>query len=130
VSRFANTYCSQCGEDLGPGDSGVSHCSDHRAGHTRGPWILADSNSWRRIVAQHNTREVCVPIKQRDGHPDLHFPNPADAPLMLAAPELLEACETVLACLERGIPVDADALNGLADARIRAAIAKATGGAA
>lgn len=29
--RFAHTYCSQCGADLGPGDAGVSSCSDHRA---------------------------------------------------------------------------------------------------
>lgn len=28
--RFPTTYCSQCGCELGPGDAGVSHCSDHR----------------------------------------------------------------------------------------------------
>jgi len=28
--RFAMTHCSQCGSEQGPGDSGVSHCSDHR----------------------------------------------------------------------------------------------------
>jgi hypothetical protein len=28
--RFANTYCSQCGQNFGPGDSGFSHCEDHR----------------------------------------------------------------------------------------------------
>ena len=27
--RFQMTYCSQCGSEQGPGDSGVSHCSDH-----------------------------------------------------------------------------------------------------
>jgi hypothetical protein len=27
--RFAQTYCSQCGAEQGPGNSGVSHCSDH-----------------------------------------------------------------------------------------------------
>jgi hypothetical protein len=27
--KFAETYCSQCGQNLGPGDSGVSHCRDH-----------------------------------------------------------------------------------------------------
>jgi hypothetical protein len=27
--KFAETYCSQCGQNLGPGDSGVSHCKDH-----------------------------------------------------------------------------------------------------
>jgi len=27
--KFSETYCSQCGQNLGPGDSGVSHCKDH-----------------------------------------------------------------------------------------------------
>lgn len=27
--RFARTYCSSCGCELGPGDSGVSRCEDH-----------------------------------------------------------------------------------------------------
>jgi hypothetical protein len=30
MSRFAMTYCSQCGSEQGPGNEGVSHCSDHR----------------------------------------------------------------------------------------------------
>ncbi len=29
--RFAMTTCSSCGAELGPGNSGVSHCSDHGA---------------------------------------------------------------------------------------------------
>ena len=28
-SRFAETWCSQCGKGLGPGNHGVSHCEDH-----------------------------------------------------------------------------------------------------
>lgn len=27
--RFAKTYCSQCGQEFGPGDSGYSHCDQH-----------------------------------------------------------------------------------------------------
>jgi hypothetical protein len=27
--RPPNTYCSSCGCEFGPGDSGYSHCSDH-----------------------------------------------------------------------------------------------------
>ena len=27
--RFTLVYCSQCGRDFGPGDSGFSHCEDH-----------------------------------------------------------------------------------------------------
>lgn len=33
--RFAMTYCSQCGMEQGPGDDGVSNCSDHRPAHIR-----------------------------------------------------------------------------------------------
>lgn len=29
MSKFEKTYCSQCGSEFGPGDSGYSHCSDH-----------------------------------------------------------------------------------------------------
>ena len=28
--RFNNTYCSQCGDEFGPGEHGYSHCDDHR----------------------------------------------------------------------------------------------------
>lgn len=29
-TKFAKTYCSQCGGEFGPGDSGFSHCENHR----------------------------------------------------------------------------------------------------
>lgn len=28
--RFEQVFCSQCGGEFGPGDSGYSHCEDHR----------------------------------------------------------------------------------------------------
>ncbi|WP_321789321.1 hypothetical protein [Burkholderia pyrrocinia] len=31
--RYAMTTCSSCGAELGPGNAGVSHCSDHRTLH-------------------------------------------------------------------------------------------------
>lgn len=31
MAKFPDTFCSQCGESFGPGDSGYSHCQDHRA---------------------------------------------------------------------------------------------------
>lgn len=45
------------------------------AGPTPGPWIIATSNSWRRIVTAHRMESVCEPITQNDGHPDLYFRN-------------------------------------------------------
>lgn len=32
--RFAETFCSQCGQAFGPGDHGFSHCDSHA--HLRG----------------------------------------------------------------------------------------------
>lgn len=63
--------------------------------HTEGPWIIATSCSWRRIVTE-GMEPVCIPVVQRsDNHPDLHFPNGGsdgpDARLIAAAPDLLEA---------------------------------------
>ena len=29
ICKFQNTFCSQCGKEFGPGDSGYSHCKDH-----------------------------------------------------------------------------------------------------
>jgi hypothetical protein len=28
--KFDKTFCSQCGQEFGPGDHGFSHCSDHQ----------------------------------------------------------------------------------------------------
>ena len=62
---------------------------DTDAEPTRGRWIMATSNSYRRIVTE-DMDPVLVPVTQsRDGHPDLHFPNGGydgpDARLMIAA---------------------------------------------
>lgn len=27
--RYDKTYCSQCGQEFGPGDCGYSHCENH-----------------------------------------------------------------------------------------------------
>lgn len=31
VFTYSKTYCSQCGGEFGPGNSGYSHCEDHQA---------------------------------------------------------------------------------------------------
>lgn len=51
----------------------IQHALD--AGPTPGPWIIATSNSWRRIVTEHRMESVCEPVTQNDGHPDLYFRN-------------------------------------------------------
>lgn len=71
------------------------------------PWMLATSNSCRRIVDARHT-PVCQPITQNDGHPDLLFQDGADGPnamLMLAAvnamPDLLQTVDAQAAQIKR-----------------------------
>lgn len=71
--------------------------------HTPGPWIVATSNSWRRILGARSDESVCEPIKQNDGHPDLYFRNGGadgpDARLIAAAPEMLDALRRAVLAL-------------------------------
>lgn len=107
--------------------------------HTEGPWLIATSNSWRRIVSngRGGMQSVCEPIKQNDGHPDLYFANGGadgpDARLLAAAPELLKALQSAASaldvfweiaradCTDKHLP----GVPGILE-RARAAIAKAT----
>jgi hypothetical protein len=99
--------------------------------HTPGPWRIWTSNSFRRISsdATGHDGDVLHAVVQRDGHPDLHFPNGGfegpDARLIAAAPDLLEACKKSLGVLAG----DDMTKQALIDALTlcRAAIAKATG---
>jgi hypothetical protein len=98
--------------------------------HTPGPWRIWTSNSFRRISsdATGHDGDVLHAVVQRDGHPDLHFPNGGfegpDARLVAAAPDLLEALERCMGALRVVSP------GGDADPDVecaRAAIAKAIG---
>lgn len=67
--------------------------------HTPGPWAIWTSCSYRRIGSEATGREVAYPTTQRDGHPDIEFPNGGadgpDARLIAAAPELLEELKSL-----------------------------------
>jgi len=91
------------------------------AKHTRGPWTLWTSCSWRRIKDAEG-RPVCEPTVAADGHPDLII-NAADAALICAAPDLLAALDGLMTLESRGriMPI------GKEWDAARAAIAKATG---
>lgn len=90
--------------------------------HTPGLWLMATSNSWRRIVNDRGV-SVCEPITQRDGHPDLYFRNGGedgpDARLILAAPKLL-------ALLRETQQIGAYGFGSTLAERIEGAIAEAT----
>jgi hypothetical protein len=102
--------------------------------HTPGPWSIWTSNSYRRIGSDTTGKEVVTGSVQRDGHPDLLFPNGGftgpDALLIAAAPELLEQLESLYTWLAdywhewpgRNMPSGQIRLG-----RMRDVIAKATG---
>lgn len=103
---------------------------------TSGPWIIATSNSWRRIVSERDSTPVCEPIKQPDGHPDLHFPNGGadgpDAHVLEAAWDMYEALRIIDArlreCMAIGLGLTAaDAYDSFYQEIVRAALAKAEG---
>jgi hypothetical protein len=52
--RFANTSCSQCGGEFGPGDHGYSHCENHAGRSTRPMHGTVDADLWD--AKQHRAR--------------------------------------------------------------------------
>ena len=98
--------------------------------HTKGPWKVAhpiqDADAARHIWTQTDPatghRELVAIIPDAEGD---HVS--ADARLIAAAPELLDACRCALADLE-GLELDSDDCPAaLTIKELRAAITKATG---
>lgn len=80
--------------------------------HSPGPWQMATSCSFRRIIDASGREIIGGAVQRSDGHPDLYFANGGyegpDARLVLAAPELLEAlADLVKAEEEYGDPSNA-----------------------
>lgn len=71
-----------------------------RGRHTPGPWLIATSNSWRRIVSRDHGPVAVPVVTWHDNHPDLEFPNGGedgpDARMLVAAPELLHELKLAL----------------------------------
>lgn len=99
------------------------------AKHTAGPWISTPGD---RYVREEATGATIARVCEDDGHVDpIHaepMPVRANARLISAAPDLLAACEEVSTYLSAYAQQTATVKHCLA--RIEAAIAKATGGAA
>jgi hypothetical protein len=72
----------------------------HKSGHSPGPWQMATSCSFRRILDAHGREIIGGAVQRSDNHPDLYFANGGyegpDAALILAAPELFTALECLL----------------------------------
>ena len=92
--------------------------------HTPGPWVWATSNSWSRLmrVGGKDGGILCPVVHQYDAHPDLSIPNEADARLIAAAPEMLEALKEAVEVFQIEVPFGSRTI-----AQMRAAIAKAEG---
>ena len=94
--------------------------------HTKGPWKLEDGNE----IWNQNTRVATIVTS----HPYHEVNSSANARLIAAAPELLEACRRILETLSRKDTIGGVAVKPLADklcpelSAIEYAIAKATGG--
>ena len=97
--------------------------------HTPAPWTIhADTDGWPLVMSGGVAGRIVANVNPQSC-PDessapafVAMPCEANARLIAAAPELLEALEASLALIELGIPFE-----GAITRKIRAAIAKATG---
>lgn len=138
MSRFAQTYCSQCGAELGPGDAGVSSCADHqppRAKPTPGPWHWVSPTRLEPVVPDPQRSAVSV-ILSEDGcygffGSDLAATlaeDQANRRLIATVPDLLDAAQAAEAIFTRQKwRADSPDPEAVAMCKLRAAIAKATG---
>jgi len=121
------------GNDLGKINGTLSQTEVIAMKHTPGPWriISGDGENQRRIISNSQVCTVALvfsdPKKHKRGEPWNH----ANAHLIAAAPDLLEACESLVAYIERDFdPGNDDRLTGaflLAYEKVKNAIAKAEG---
>lgn len=100
------------------------------ATHTPGPWELGQNFSYETALVSSNGETVAYAAWDGGSGCHLEIKNPADAALIAAAPELLEALEAAEKLYLEGILfTDCKDIERVHQSR-RAAIAKAKGGAA
>ena len=72
MSKFNDTYCSQCGQSFGPGNHGYSHCDNHK-GKTMGKsiWTVSYRGFLQQVERQfdteHKARLWVMQIGRRQG---------------------------------------------------------------
>jgi len=62
--RFPITYCSQCGEEFGPGEQGYSHCNDHPGGKNIIQSSAFDDDAY--YIYNASTLEVVEVVRDAD----------------------------------------------------------------
>jgi hypothetical protein len=69
MPKFNETFCSQCGKSFGPGDTGYSHCSDHRAAARAKR--MADIQAKSAVIhGAYDTCANCGSFHYTHNHPD------------------------------------------------------------
>ncbi len=67
--RFSQTFCSQCGDEFGPGDGGFSHCSDH----SHAAAMTAKTLTERVTESKQRKRDAGLKeVRSLWAHPDDH----------------------------------------------------------
>lgn len=59
MAKFPKTYCSQCGSEFGPGDSGYSHCDQHPCQHCNGTGRIPRVGLGHLIGEDHSATDPC-----------------------------------------------------------------------
>lgn len=101
--------------------------------HTPGPWKVAELFRDERIIrpGDGGGYALAAAYPQRDKHGRPHYNADANANLIAAAPDLLEACEIVLDELGKGTTSGRGGFSFLENERcqgiLRAALAKVRG---
>lgn len=101
--------------------------------HTPGPWrTLANAyvGNWQILSNKTKVATVSKRTIERGAvgdYPDMDLEAAANARLIAAAPELLEACQEAAACMQEWIDADLMVIKAEPLTTLRAAIAKATG---
>lgn len=75
--RFAQTYCSQCGCECGPGDSGMSSCIEHIRKQRTEP--CTPGLSYVEFRSQYLGADVRIGYVWQDAEEHAHFPQLAGA---------------------------------------------------
>jgi hypothetical protein len=55
--RFESVWCSQCGRQFGPGNSGFSHCADHAAPAASAEGVTDKKAALEALMANHGNAE-------------------------------------------------------------------------
>ena len=84
--RFAQTYCSQCGCECGPGDSGISSCIEHirkqRPQRTHPCNPCTPGVSYAEFRSEFMACDVRIGYEWQNAEDHAHFPQLAGAELI------------------------------------------------